>query len=95
MQSLLNGILAILILSVAFSFAMIRSYLVKNKLAEYKIYYWNPVTFFEKYIVQTKKEDGQIGMWFWIFILSLAGILLVGASEGIFELVNYFTKIYN
>jgi hypothetical protein len=95
MQNILNGILSILVLSVALSFAMIRSYLVKNKLAEHKIYYWNPVTFFRKYIVQTKKKDGQIGMWFWIFILSFSGILLVGASEGILELVNYLSKTHN
>ncbi len=89
-QNILDSFLAVLALSVAFSFAMIRSYLASNKLAKYKMYYWNPISFFEKYIAHTKEQNGKIGVWFWIFIYSFAAVLLIGLTEGILELITFF-----
>lgn len=89
-QNILDSFLAVFALSVAFSYAMIRSYLISNGLAKYKIAYWNPISFFEKYIVHTKEQNGKTGVWFWIFIFSLAGVLLVGLTEGALELISFF-----
>ena len=81
-------ILYLLVIASFLSFAMVRSFLVERKLVQWKLNYWNPLDFFEKYITQTKKENGKIGIWFWIFIYSFCGILLLGLFELLIFLIE-------
>jgi hypothetical protein len=72
----------IAIVSCAFSFGAIKSYLVKKELVKWKLAYSDPFDFFGKYISSTKQETGKVGIWFWNMIISgLLAIFLFTISE--------------
>jgi hypothetical protein len=58
------------------SLAVIVVYLVNRGQIRLKLYYWNPLEIFEKYIKQTRQETGKVGVWFWIFVASFCSILV-------------------
>lgn len=75
-----------LILSLAFSFACMKRYLLKRKLVKFQLVYRNPFSFFSMYINSTKEDEGKIGIWFWVFIISFCAILFFGLIELIIQL---------
>jgi hypothetical protein len=77
-----------LILTLALSFACIKSYLVKHKIIEFKLVYFNPYAFLMSYINATKNQQGKIGIWFWILIVSFVSILLLGIAELIIDILS-------
>ena len=83
-----------LILLLAFSFAVIKSYLVKRKLISFKLVYCNPYSFFSAYVNATRKNEGKIGIWFWFFILSFCSILFLGLIDLIIMLCGKLDTFY-
>ena len=87
MRSIFDIVFGLLIITLAFSFARIKSYLTKHKILEFKIAYFNPYTFLSSYMHATKKETGKIGIWLWVLIASFISILFLAIVELIWELV--------
>lgn len=86
MRSIFDIVFGLLIITLAFSFACIRSYLTKRKIIEFKMAYFNPYAFLSSYINATKHEKGKIGIWFWLFIISFFCVLFLGLVELIWGL---------
>ncbi len=88
MRMIFDVLFGLLILTVAFSFACIKSYLIKHKIVKFKIWYFNPYTFLASYIYATKNVEGKIGVWFWVLVVSFFSLLLLGLFELIFGIVK-------
>jgi hypothetical protein len=81
-------VIYLLILLVAFSFAAIKSYLTKRGLVKFRLVYCNPVSFFSAYINDTLKNEGKIGIWFWVFISSFCALLFAGLIDLVVTVCN-------
>ena len=77
-----------LILLIAVSFAVIKSYLMKRGLVKFRLVYLNPVSFFSLYINDTLKNEGKIGFWFWVFISSFCALLFAGIIDLVATVCN-------
>jgi hypothetical protein len=65
----------------AFAFGAIKTYLVNRDLIKWKLAYWNPFEFFQKYIDSTKDETGKAGIWFRVFTFSVVTAMIFSLVE--------------
>ncbi len=78
--------LVLLAIAVISGFAML-GYLKNKGIAKSRIIALNPLILTE-YIRITKQEKGKIGIWFWLFIISLSLLIVFGITELVVNLSN-------